>query len=262
MRNAFELYLFAVDPELVAHADHAGVDGFVVDWEVEGKSHRQRNADTGISQHTNEDLRRVRAATRRHVICRLNQCGPTTERELEMACDGGADEVLLPMVRSVRQVSEVLDQVNSRIPVGILVETAAAVSIADHLAELPLSRVFLGLNDLAIDRATPLFDAVADGTVERVRTAFGERPFGFGGLTHPEYGSPIPCRLLLSEMIRLHCQYSFLRRSFLRDVPAASFPEAIAAIRGATAAAYDRTPIMVQSDRDALQARLLQGRVV
>jgi hypothetical protein len=262
MSNAFELYLFAVDPGLIAHADHAGVDGFVVDWESEGKSHRQRNADTGISQHTIEDLHRVRAATRKHVICRLNQYGPTTGRELEMACDGGADEVLLPMVRSVGEVSEVLEQVNGRIPVGILVETAAAVSIADHLAALPLSRAFLGLNDLAIDRATSLFDAVADGTVERVRTAFGQRPFGFGGLTHPEYGSPIPCRLLLSEMIRLHCQYSFLRRSFLRDVPVASFPEAIAAIRAATAAAYERTPLMVQSDRDALQARLLEGRVV
>jgi hypothetical protein len=261
MGNAFELYLFAVDPELIAHADRAGVDGFVVDWETEGKSHRQRHADTGISQHTSEDLRRVRAATRKPVICRLNQFGPTTGRELETACDGGADEVLLPMVRSVREVSDALEQVNGRIRLGILVETAAAVSIADHLAELPLSRVFLGLNDLAIDRATPLFEAVADGTVERVRSAFGQRPFGFGGLTHPDYGSPIPCRLLLSEMIRLHCQYSFLRRSFLRDVPEASFPEAIAAIRSATAAAYDRTPIMVQTDRDALHARLLRERV-
>ena len=129
MRSAFELYLFAVNPELIAHADHAGVDGFVVDWETEGKSHRQRHADTGISQHTTEDLRRVRATTRKRVLCRLNPFGPTTGRELEMACDGGADEVLLPMVRSVREVSEVLDQVNSRIPVGILVETVAAVVV-------------------------------------------------------------------------------------------------------------------------------------
>lgn len=61
-----------------------------------------------------------------------------------------------------------------------------------------------------------IFRAVSDGTVERVQRHFSI-PFGFGGLTLPERGNPIPCRLLIGEMIRLSCNFSFLRRPFFRD---------------------------------------------
>jgi hypothetical protein len=102
--------------------------------------------------------------------------------------------------------------------VGILVETLDAVARAAELARLPLTRAYLGLNDLAIERQScSIFAAVADGTLEHVRRPF-EVPFGFGGLTLPEGGSPLPCRLLMGEMARLGCRYSFLRRSFHRDV--------------------------------------------
>ena len=78
--------------------------------------------------------------------------------------------------------------------------------------------MYLGLNDLAIERGTRnIFAAVADGMVERVREAF-RAPFGFAGLTLPDAGFPIPCRLLIGEMARLGCQFSFLRRSFHRDI--------------------------------------------
>ena len=78
----------------------AGVDGFIVDWECKGKEKRQAGADTEINEDTPEDLRRVRAATNARVLCRLNQPGPWTAGEIEEAVAGGADEILLPMVRS------------------------------------------------------------------------------------------------------------------------------------------------------------------
>jgi hypothetical protein len=201
----------------VRRAVAAGVGGIVVDWEWRGKELRQANADTQINRHTLDDLRAVRAATSGPIVCRLNAFGRHTEAELEQAIEGGADEVLLPMVRSAHEVTAALHLARGRCGVGILVETAAAVEAAPELARLPLSRVYVGLNDLAIDRRSPtIFTALADGTAERVRRAF-DAPFGVAGLTVPELGSPLPCRLLIGELTRLGCGFSFLRRSFHRD---------------------------------------------
>src|SRR3712207_7720248 len=59
----------------------------------------------------------------------------------------GADEILLPMVRSADQVDRALDAVDGRCGLGILIETQAAVSLAAELARRPLSRVYLGRSE-------------------------------------------------------------------------------------------------------------------
>ncbi len=80
-----------------------------------------------------------------------------------------------------------------------------------------LKRVYVGLNDLAIARKTEsIFTALIDGTIERIRPLF-HVPFGLGGLTLPDRGYPIPCRLIMSELARLRCTFTVLRRSFHAD---------------------------------------------
>ncbi|MBP7828659.1 MAG: hypothetical protein KA248_01940 [Kiritimatiellae bacterium] len=76
-----------------------------------------------------------------------------------------------------------------------------------------------------------LFDAVVDGTVERLRGIFGPLPFGFGSLTVRDGGNPVPCALLLVEMARLACSFRFLRRSFKRDIPGRDMAAEIGRIR-------------------------------
>ena len=215
---SFQLVLFSTAPAFIREAQQGGVDAFIVDWECRGKECRQKGFDTEINRGNLEDLVRVRRSTDRTVLCRINSFGPETREEIETAIRGGADEILLPMVRSASEVKRALDRVAGRCGLGILVETREAVRIARELGALPLSRIYVGLNDLAICRGSrTIFDAVADGTVETVRHAF-TIPFGFAGLTLPDRGSPLPCRLLISEMARLSCSFSFLRRSFHRDV--------------------------------------------
>jgi hypothetical protein len=255
MSPGFALFLFAVEPGLVAEATEAGVDGFVVDWERYGKEHRQAGADTAISDHTLGDLRRVRAHTRARILCRVNN-GPTTPDEVSQAVDGGADEILLPMVRSPREVESVLRLTDGRAEVGILVETVAALEHLPELGALSLSRVFVGLNDLAIERRTPsIFASLLDGTVEWVRAHF-QTPFGFGGLTRPERGDPVPCRLLMAEMARLGCSFGLLRRSFLRDVPRGELGAQLPRLRAALADAAARSAGEVYRDRLELGRRL------
>jgi hypothetical protein len=254
--SAFQLLLFSTDPAFIVRAGEGGVAGIVIDWVHIGKLERQASFDTQINHDTLEDLRRVRACTDRLVICRINGFGQRTAEGVEEALDAGADEILLPMVRTVEEVEAVLGFARGRAGVGILVETEDAVARIGSLGRLPLSRVYVGLNDLAIDRGSPsLFTAVADGTVERVRRHVAV-PFGFAGLTIPEGGQPIPCRLLVAEMVRLACDFTFLRRSFYRDLdgrdPAREIPRILQTVRDAGT----RSPQDVDGDRAELLLRI------
>jgi hypothetical protein len=245
----FELLLFATDPAVVREAVAAGVDGIIVDWERRGKVERQAAADTQINHDTPDDLRRVRAATGALVICRINGVGISTRDEIDTAVDAGADEILLPLVRTPDEVAGVIDIVAGRAGVGMLLETVDAVANPAAFAGLPLTRVYVGLNDLAIERGSAnLFAAVTDGTVERLRARF-TMPFGFGGLTLPDRGHPVPCRLLMGEMARLDSGFSFLRRSFYRDTVDMPMPEAVCRIRQGLVRATARTPDVCEEER-------------
>lgn len=214
----FDLFIFSKDIELIRTVLEAGVKGIVIDWEHQGKAKRQSGFDTQINQDTLEDLKQIRTQISSHIICRINPFNSKTYEEIEDAIQGGADEILLPMVDSPYQVEKVLNWVSERCGVGILIETQSAINQFRTFASFPLTRGYVGLNDLAIERGTKnIFRAVADGIIEEIREAF-QIPFGFAGLTVPDRGFPIPCRLLIAEMVRLRCSFSFLRRSFLRDI--------------------------------------------
>jgi hypothetical protein len=216
--NEFELLLFATDPGVIRYASQAGIHGFIIDMENKGKQSRQAGFDTQINENTIKDLENARQSTNRKVICRINSFGDHTQSEIEQVIAAGADEILLPMVQSPSEVWKVLKHINKRCMLGILIETMDAVRASEELATIPLSRVYVGLNDLAINRnLSNIFISIADGTVENIRKHFTQ-PFGFGGLTLPERGEPIPCRLLMGELMRLRCNFTFLRRSFYRDI--------------------------------------------
>ena len=252
MTLPFQLLLFSTDPALIRRLVRAGVAGVVVDWERAGKDERQAGADTQIATDTLQDLERVRASTEALVLCRVNPPGPRTTEEIDAAVDAGADEILIPMVRSADEVESVLDHVNGRCGVGIMVETIASVRCAATLAELPITRAYAGLNDLAIERKSPsIFTAVTDGTIARLRQLFSVR-FGFGGLTLPDRGSPIPCRLLIAEMMRLRCDFGTLRRSFHRDIAGLEPATGVARIRESVNEAARRSGDDIERDHEAL----------
>jgi hypothetical protein len=149
-----DLLLFTVDPGWGADVVAAGAAGIVVDWERRGKHRRQLGEGTQINGDTPADLSRMRAATDGRLICRINGFGPWTPAEVDDAVARGADELLLPMVRTPEQVDRTLEAVAGRCGLGILVETQDGVARAAELARRPLSRVYVGLNDLRIDRGS------------------------------------------------------------------------------------------------------------
>ena len=257
-----ELLVFSVDPAFAASCLSAGAAGVIVDWERRGKHRRQAGEGTQINGDTPADLARVRAATAGRVLCRVNGAGPWTDDEVELAIALGADEVLLPMVRTPEQVDLALDAVAGRCGLGILVETQDAVARVDELVDRPLSRVYLGLNDLRIDRrSNALFTPLVDGTVDRVRAACGRTPFGVAGLTLPDRGWPVPSALLAGELARVGATFTFLRRSFTADTAGRDLRIEVPRILHACAAARRRTAREVVEDAAALAASLAPARV-
>lgn len=253
-----EILLFSHDLEYAAAAMAAGVSAIVVDWENYDKSARQSGWDTEINCGTETDLIGMRQSIAGTVICRINNQPGQRVHELRRAAELGADEVLLPMVRSVADVEECLAALPSHCSLGILAETAEALQLAEQWAQLPLSRIYVGLNDLQIDtgRAT-LFSALCDGMVEAFRRRY-EGAFGFAGVTHPDLGRPVPCRLLLAEMARQSCSFAVARRSFRTDVPQADLSRAVHAIRTCYAELRQRDARTVAADYEQLCAHVMR----
>lgn len=254
--------MFCTRPCWAERLVSAGAAGVVVDWERRGKHRRQAGADTQINSDTPTDLSALGAVNPGRILCRVNSWGPQTAAEIELALALGADEVLLPMVRTTEEVDAALGVVGGRGALGILIETDDAVRRAADLARRPLSRIYVGLNDLMIDRGgRELFAPLIDGTVEGVaRVAAAARiPFGVAGITRPDAGSPVPCRLLTAELARLGASFTFLRRSFHADMvgrdPDVEVPRILAAVDAARA----RQPDEVTADQAELRAAVARA---
>ncbi len=261
--RAIELLLFWNGQASTGIAVQGQLDGVVVDCERSGKDGRQHGFDTEINACRPADVAEVRrAAPALHVLCRINgfdAIGEAALEEARQAVDAGASEILLPMVRSFQEMDAIVDAVRGQADVSIMVETEWAVAHASQCNDWPLRRVFVGLNDLMIERGSRhLFENLANGTVEQLREQFPRKAFGFGGLTLPERGSPLPCQLLMAELARLGCQFTFLRRSFYRDLHATGeHPgQAVARIRSAWHRMLDRSPREIEADQAQFQAEV------
>jgi hypothetical protein len=214
-----------------------------VDWE------RPDERSTGIDRRPTAAqlaaLTAVRAASPWPVVCRVK------------AIDLGADEVLVPMVRHESEVERVLAAARDRVGVGIMVETPEAVSRAASLAGLGICRAFVGLLDLAVERETPsVFTALVDGTIDGLVTGLAPTAYGFGGLTDPGRGYPLPARLLMGEIVRAGCSFAMMRNSFVADAALSSPEGVLAAIRLELDRLARRTCDAVETDRDELIARI------
>jgi hypothetical protein len=250
-----DLILFETDPVRASAAHAQGVSTFIFDVETRGKSDRQGSFDTDISATSLDDLSTFVAKSKIRPICRLDSWHDNIDSDIERAIAGGAGELLFPMVCTVAEIKHLLTLVAERVPSGIMIETKEILDCAAEIGRMPLSRVYVGLNDLMISRGSSnLFEPMIDGTVDRVRSRIGSLPFGVAGATRVDGGYPVPFRLLLSDMARIDTDFTMLRRSFRRDVK----PDEIGgAIQGISKLWWDlqaRTQSEVSRDRAAFTA--------
>jgi hypothetical protein len=214
-----DILLFTADRLLARAAVAAGITGFVVDWEDRQGGIDRSASDEGVAPDTAEDVGRMAAVPGARVVCRLNAVGAGTAREIDLAIESGARDLLVPMIDTPHQVEEVTDLVRGRAGVGIMIETTGACDRAGEIARVPVDFVYVGLLDLAIGRREGnVFRPLADGTASRLRECFERTRFGIGGVTVVDGGAPVPCPVLMGELARLRTDFVFARRSFKRDV--------------------------------------------
>lgn len=239
----------------------AGITGFVIDWEDRQSSVDRSASDDGARPDTAEDVGRIAAVPGARVICRLNAVGERTAREIDLAIESGASDLVVPMIDTPHQVEQVTDLVRDRAGLGIMIETAGACDRAREIARVPVDFVYVGLLDLAIGRREGnVFRSLADGTASRLRECFEGTRFGIGGVTVIDGGAPVPCPVLMGELARLRTDFVFARRSFKRDIRGRDMAVEHQRIQATWRALLSRDAARIDADHDAFVERYAASR--
>lgn len=211
-------------PEIALIAEKSGVDRIFVDMEYIGKSDRQGGMDTVQSNHTVDDVKKIRQVLNKaELIVRVNPIHNATPsyvsslEEIEAVIKSGADIIMLPFFKTIEEVQTFLKIVDGRVRTMLLLETPEAVEILNEILELRgIDEIHIGLNDLSLGyKKKFMFELLADGTVERICTAIKKKgiPFGFGGIAALGKGA-LPAERIIGEHYRLHSSIAILSRSF------------------------------------------------
>ena len=206
------------DPELAQYAQDSGVDRIMVDLEYLGKRERQGHLDTVMSNHSLQDINRVRNILHDSKLqVRVNPIHSGSEREINEAISRGADIIMLPMFKTCREVERFISIINGRAAVSLLLETSQALVRVDDMLRIGgIDEVYIGLNDLHLSMGLDfMFELLSGGIVEYVTTKIKKKGirFGFGGISRLG-GGVLDSRLVLSEHVRLGSQVVILSRDF------------------------------------------------
>jgi len=211
-------------PAVAEIAEQAGVDWIFLDMEFIGKDARQGGLDTVQNHHTVKDVKNIKAAvTKAKVLVRVNPIHealpnyPSSKDEIDEVVNAGADILMLPFFKSVKEVKRFIEYVGGRAKTCLLLETAEAAVLIDEILELSgIDMIHIGLNDLHLELGmTFMFELLADGTVERLGNKIKAKgiPFGFGGIARLDSGT-LPGADVLKEHVRLGSSMVIVSRSF------------------------------------------------
>lgn len=211
-------------PAVAEIAEEAGVDWIFLDMEFIGKDARQGGLDTVQNHHTVNDVKNIKASVKNaKVLVRVNPIHqgladyPSSKEEIDDVVDAGADIIMLPFFKSVKEVKRFVEYVGGRAKTCLLLETAEAAVLIDEILELPgIDMIHIGLNDLHLELGMKfMFELLADGTVERLGNKIKAKgiPFGFGGIARLDSGS-LPGADVLKEHVRLGSSMVIVSRSF------------------------------------------------
>ncbi len=214
-----EFFLFTKDLDLALRAESAGIDNIVVDWESRGKSQRQHGHNLEINADTTENLCSLAKVLRIPITTRLNSLSNNTPREVDLALENGSKILMLPMAKTSKDAETFLDIVDGRAKTIIQIETPSLVNEISTFNSLDWDYAYIGLNDLMVASGRhSIWEAIADGTAERICKNLKGRLFGFGGSTILGGGEPILNVLIIHELVRLGGKMTILRRTFKNEL--------------------------------------------
>lgn len=206
------------DPEVALIAEKYGVDRIWIDLETLGKEKRQKDMDTVKSEHTIEDIEKIKPLlSTSQMLVRVNPWNERSVEEINDVVNAGADIIMLPMWKDVDTVKNFLNCIDGRTKTTLLLETKEAVECIDEVLDLGgFDEIHIGLNDLHLSYGmTFMFELLADGTVDRLCSKFKEKGilYGFGGIAKLGAGL-LPSEDVIMEHYRIGSTRAILSRSF------------------------------------------------
>ncbi len=213
-----ELIFITNDADLAISAQSAGVDRVMVDLEILGKQDRQGHLNTVISNHSLEDVGRIRSVLNiSKLLVRVNPINKQSKPEIDSVIEQGANIIMLPMFKSALEVETFVQLVNGRVTTCLLLETQEAVSEIDNILSIKgIDEIHIGLNDLHLSMGLSfMFELLANGVVDKLNKKIikAKVKFGFGGVARLGGGN-LDASLILSEHIRLGSSMVILSRDF------------------------------------------------
>ena len=215
---ALKLMYITNRPDVALVAEKYGVDRIWIDLETLGKEKRQKGMNTVKSQHTIDDIKAIKPLlSTSEMLVRVNPWNENSVREINDVVDAGADIIMLPMWKSVSEVTNFLSVVDRRCKTTLLLETKEAVECLDEvLANGNMDEIHIGLNDLHLSYGmTFMFELLTNGTVETLCEKIRGKgiPYGFGGIAKLGEGD-LPAENVIMEHYRLGSTRAILSRSF------------------------------------------------
>lgn len=205
-----------IDVALIAQK--YGVDRVWVDLETLGKEERQKGLDAVKSHHSVDDIRIIKPLlTTSEMLVRVNHWFEGSVDEINAVIDAGADMIMLPYWKTVREVKQFIDTVGGRCKTTLLLETKEAVNIVDDVLKIPgVNEIHIGLNDLHLSYGLDfMFELLTNGTVEMLCEKFKAAglPYGFGGIAKIGDGA-VPAEIIILEHYRIGSTRAILSRTF------------------------------------------------
>ena len=206
------------DPWRAQVAQEAGVDRIWVDLEYKGKENRQGGMNTVKSNHTIEDVKKIRkVVTTSKLMVRVNPLDEDSENEINNVIEAGADYVMLPMFKTKQEVETFAKLVGGRAKAMLLLETKEAQQALEEYVNVEgIDEIHIGLNDLHLSHGRKfMFELLTDGTVDMIADVLKKHNvrFGFGGVARLGYGM-LPAEYVISEHYRIGSSMAILSRSF------------------------------------------------
>jgi len=213
-----ELIYITNNSDLAIAAQSAGVDRIMVDLEILGKQDRQGHLNTVISNHSLEDVERIRSVLSiSKLLVRVNPINEQSKLEIDSAIEQGADIIMLPMFKTALEVETFIQIVGGRVTTCLLLETKEAVLDIDNILSVKgIDEIHIGLNDLHLSMGLSfMFELLVNGVLDKLNKKIikAKIKFGFGGVARLDGGN-LDASLILSEHTRLGSSMVILSRDF------------------------------------------------
>ncbi|MCH1941244.1 aldolase/citrate lyase family protein [Holdemania massiliensis] len=217
------------DLSIALIAQKYGIDRIWIDLETLGKEARQKGQDSVKSHHKVSDISKIAPYLETsEMLVRINPWNANSVYEINSVIKAGADIIMLPYWKTVREVELFIKTLNRRCKSMLLLETKEAEACLDEVLEIEgIDEIHIGLNDLHLSHNLSfMFELLMNGTVENLCEKIKSKglPYGFGGIARLGCGE-LPAENIIKEHYRLGSTRAILSRSFCNVADYSSLSE-------------------------------------